>query len=143
VEDAIYALNQRNPIACLVMDMTNGEQLAAWVQETFGCEVVDRNQHIPMQALDYARFTEGLREGWLKHSGDPGLTRHVLNATARVLPRGDIVFSRPSESRFGRKTVQETREIDALVAAAMVNNVGAATLFGDDEPDTLIAWDFV
>ena len=35
----------------------------------------------------------------LKHSGDPGLTRHVLNATVRIMPLGDAVFARPGLSR--------------------------------------------
>jgi phage terminase large subunit-like protein len=135
VEDALRALHARNPFVRVVMDMTKGEQLASWIEAEFGCPVVDRNQHIPMQALDYAKFMEALREGWLRHTGDPGLTRHVLNATSRMLPQGDIVFSRPSESRFGRKTVQETREIDALVAAAMVHSSWAV-----DEGEPLIAF---
>jgi phage terminase large subunit-like protein len=126
VEDALRVLHERNPFAFVVMDMTNGEQLASWIEEEFNCQVVDRNQHIPMQVLDYTRFMEALREGWLRHTGDPGLTRHVLNATSRVLPSGDIVFARPSESRHGRKTVQETREIDALVAAAMAHTSAAS-----------------
>jgi phage terminase large subunit-like protein len=140
VEEALQRLYERNQFEFVVMDMTKGEQLASWIEDEFGCQVVDRNQHIPMQARDYALFMEALREGWLKHSGDPGLTRHVLNATSRMLPQGDIVFSRPSESRFGRKTVQETREIDALVAAAMVHSSWAATLAPSDEPALMMGF---
>ncbi len=123
------------------MDMTAGEQLASWIESELGCEVVDRNQYVPMQVLDYQRFMEALREGWLHHSGDPGLTRQVLNATSRVLPGGDIVFARPSESRRStRAAVQESRVIDALVAAAMVHSTWAATLL-TDEPLIAFSWD--
>ncbi len=140
VEEALQRLYERNPFEFVVMDMTKGEQLASWIEDEFGCQVIDRNQHIPEQARDYAKFMEALREGWLHHSGDPGLTRHVLNATGRVLQGGDIVFSRPSESRHGRKTVQETREIDGLVAAAMVHSSWAATLMEADEPALMVSW---
>ncbi len=74
-------------------------------------------------AEDYDKFTEALREGWLKHSGDRALTRHVLNAVARVLPFGDARFDRPSQTRQGGE--QERRVIDALTAAAMVHAVAA------------------
>jgi hypothetical protein len=49
------------------------------------------------------------------------LTRHVLNAVAKVLPGGDIVFERPSSSRGGSEHVQEMREVDALDAATMAH----------------------
>jgi hypothetical protein len=60
--------------------------------------------------------------GWLKHSGDLGLTQHALNAIARVLPQGDARFDRPHTSRFG---VQTTRVVDALIAAAMAHSAAA------------------
>lgn len=125
VEQAILDLHDRNPIHTVVMDMTAGEQLASWM-ESLGIVVVDRSQTNLFKAMDYSRFMEALREGWLFHTGDPGLSRHVLNATAKMLPGGDMVFDRPSASRFGRERVQETREIDALVAAAMVHTTAAA-----------------
>lgn len=64
---------------------------------------------------------EAIRLGWLKHSGDQAMTRHALNAVARVLPYGDARFDRPSQTRQGG--AQDLRVIDALTAAAMVNSV--------------------
>ncbi len=126
VEQAILGLHARNPIHTVVMDMTNGNQLSQWIQETIGAEVVDRTQSIPLSVLDYQRFMEALREGWLKHSGDPGLTRHALNAVARVLPQGDVKFERPKESRTVNNELRRRRVIDALVAASMVHTTASA-----------------
>lgn len=65
--------------------------------------------------------------GWLRHCGDPGLTQHVLNAVARLLPQGDAKFERPKESRTVRDELARRRVIDALIAAAMVHTSAAAT----------------
>jgi phage terminase large subunit-like protein len=128
VEEAILRLHRRNPIRMLVMDMTDGAQLASWCSDELGIPVMDRAQTRSFQVMDYARFTEALREGWLRHTGDPGLTRHVLNAVAKVLPGGDIVFERPSSSRGGSDRVQQSREVDALDAATMAHTFAAAEL---------------
>jgi hypothetical protein len=48
------------------------------------------------------------------------MTRHTLNASVRVLPRGDAEFSRPVQSRWASE--QDRRATDGPVAAAMVNN---------------------
>jgi hypothetical protein len=76
----------------------------------------------------------GLREGWLRHSGDMQLTRHALNAVAALLPGGDAVFDRPSKSREGTENQQNMRVIDALKAASMVNVVADANMGSSDEP---------
>jgi hypothetical protein len=75
-----------------------------------------------------------LREGWLHHTGDPGLTSHALNAVAVVLPGGDTKFYRPKESRTVNQTLSRLRVIDALVAAAMVHSTAAAELGVTVEP---------
>lgn len=118
IEDALIRLHESNPIATVVMDTTRAEQLAEWISAEFGCNVIDRPQSNAYAAQDFERFTEALREDWLHHSGDPGLTRHVLNAVARLLPGGGARFDRPHRSRFGQ---QDARVIDGLSAAAMVN----------------------
>lgn len=130
VEDAIAAIHERNPLELVVMDMHGGAQLAQWIEETFRCPVVDRSQTNTWKALDYARFTEALRAGWLWHSGDESLTRHVMNATAKQLPGGDIVFERPHRSRTGGDQLQAARVIDALVAAAMAHTAASETAGG-------------
>src|SRR4029077_12670227 len=58
VDAALPAIHDRNPIHTVVMDPTNGAQLSQWLLEELGCEVVERNQRIPEQVLDYARFME-------------------------------------------------------------------------------------
>jgi phage terminase large subunit-like protein len=138
VEDALRDIHEVNPLEWVVMDMTNGEQLSQWIQEELGAQVIDRTQSNVTAALDYARFMEALREGWLRHSGDPGLTSHALNAIARVLPGGDPVFERPKQSRTVNTALSRLRVIDALVAAGMVHTSGAAAFYDDLEP--AFAW---
>jgi phage terminase large subunit-like protein len=136
IEAALIRIHARNPIATIVMDTSRAEQLGQWAESEFGCTVIERTQTIPLAIADYDHFMEALRNGWLHHTGDTGLTAHALNAVARVLPRGDAVFDRPSQSRLGAE--QDRRVIDALVAAAMVN----AYAWDEPEPvqETLAAW---
>jgi len=98
-------IHSRNPLHTVVMDTSSAEALASWIETTFGCTVIDRSQTNRLAAVDYARFMDGLRNGWLKHSGDIGLTTHALNAIARDLPYGDTRFDRPSQSRHADQTV--------------------------------------
>lgn len=136
VEEALLAIHARNPIAVVVMDMTGGAQLSEWMRLELGCEVVDRTQTNAFAVMDYARFTEALRYGWLKHCGDAGLTRHVLNAIAKQLPGGDLRFDRPKAGR--RSSEQDSRVIDALTAAAMVHTSLSAELVGG--PEAWVGW---
>jgi hypothetical protein len=126
VERALVKIHERNPIHTIVMDMSRAEQLAQWAESEFGCTVVDRPQTNTFAVQDYERFMDALRSGWLKHSGDVGLTAHAQNAIARVLPHGDARFDRPAQTRISAE--QERRVIDALTAAAMVHSqaVGGA-----------------
>jgi phage terminase large subunit-like protein len=125
VETALIEIHARNPIHTVVMDMSRAEQLGSWIVAELGATVIDRAQSNNFAAQDYDRFMEALRNGWLFHSGDAGLTSHALNAIARVLPYGDARFDRPSETRHGDE--QERRVIDALIAAAMVHTVAAVS----------------
>jgi phage terminase large subunit-like protein len=119
VERALVQIHERNPIQLVVMDTSRAEQLGAWIESELGATVVDRTQSNKFAAQDFERFMDALRNGWLRHSGDAGLTRHALNAIARVLPYGDARFDRPSQTRQSNE--QDRRVIDALTAAAMVN----------------------
>jgi phage terminase large subunit-like protein len=125
VEQAVIEIHERNPIRTVVMDTTRAEQLGMWIESELGAEVLDTSQGIPVQVQEYERFMEALRNGWIKHVGDPDLTQHALNAIARVQRGGDAVFERPVQSRRNRDE-QDRRVIDALKAAAMVHRVAAA-----------------
>jgi phage terminase large subunit-like protein len=122
VEKALIAIHERTPINRLVMDTNRAEQLATWAERELGCTVVDMSQGIPVQVEEYERFMEALRQGWIKHSGDPELTRHVLNAVAKIQRGGDAIFERPHQSRRSVDE-QDRRVIDGLKAAAMVHRV--------------------
>lgn len=122
VEQALIAIHERTPIGRLVMDTNRAEQLAVWAEREFGCTVLDTSQGIPVQVEEYERFMEALRSGWIKHTGDPEFTRHVLNAVAKIQRGGDAIFERPHQSRRSVDE-QDRRVIDALKAAAMVHRV--------------------
>jgi phage terminase large subunit-like protein len=141
VERALFEVHARNPIHTVVMDMSQAEQLAAWIQAELGAVVVDRGTGNADAVVDYASFMEALRMGWLKHTGDLGLKRHALNAVARVLPLGDPRFWRSSTTRQGGNRVdvhgaQERRVIDALTAAAMVHAIAA----GQEVAEPMVAF---
>lgn len=119
IEQALRRIHERNPVHTVVMDQSHAEVLGQWIVAEFGAVVVDRPQTNAFAVTDYDRFMEALRLGWLKHSGDPGLTQHALNAIARMLPFGDARFDRPVA---GRMFDQERRVIDALTAASMAHS---------------------
>jgi phage terminase large subunit-like protein len=127
IKHALVEINARNPIRRVVMDVSNALDVAAWIEDEFACELVDRGQTNKFHCEDYERFMEALRQGWLKHSGDEGLTRHVLNAIARPATYGDLRFDRPSSSRTNQAK-QDLRVIDRLTAAAMVHTSAAVDL---------------
>ena len=121
IEKALLHIHQRNPIHTVVMDTSFGAGvMAIWITENLGSDIIGRGQTLPQQVEEYERFMEGLRSGWLHHSGDAGLTSHAMNAIARMNRLGATVFDRPNPQRTGGAT-QDLRVIDALDAAAMVH----------------------
>jgi hypothetical protein len=137
IERALAEIHARTPITTLVMDMSRAEQLGQWAESELGCVVIDWGQGVPVQVQEFDRFMEALRKGWLRHSGDAGLTAHALNAIARMLPGGDAVFDRPHANRMAAD-LQDRRVIDALKAAAMAHCFAAAPV--EAEPGVMMAW---
>jgi phage terminase large subunit-like protein len=138
VERALLTIHARNPIHTVVMDSSRAEQLGTWIGSHLGATVIDRAQTNQLAVEDYDQFMEALRNGWLKHAGDAGLTLHALNAIARVLPFGDSRFDRPTQSRLGQE--QERRVIDALTAASMVHSMAAHMNAEPPQTEALFAW---
>ncbi len=125
VEAAIIEFQDRYQVDTVVMDTSKAEQLASWIESELDWRVIDRQQTNAMACMDYARFMEALRSGWLRHTGDLGLKTHALNAIARVLPGGDARFDRTATNR--RSPEQNRRVIDALTAASMAHSVRVGT----------------
>jgi phage terminase large subunit-like protein len=120
IKGALYEFAEGYQLETVVMDMHRAEDIAAWIEDQLGVTVIDHAQgQSRTHVADYNAFMEGLRNGTVKHTGDPGLRAHVLNAIARRLPGGDYRFDRPSQVR-GNARAQDRRVIDALTAAAMV-----------------------
>jgi len=136
IEDAFTELHGRNPVERVVMDREKGEQLASWLEEELGVEIVERSRANAAASEDFEKFMEALRQGWIKHTGDPEFRRHVMNAVVRILPADKRRFDRPVMSRGSGKD-QDRRVIDALDAASMVNTVAEA-MFHPAVP--LVAW---
>jgi phage terminase large subunit-like protein len=130
VKRGLVVMHQRNPIHTVVMDMTDAADLAQWIEEVLGATVIDRSKSNNAAVEDYSRFMEALRNGWLHHVGDQGLSQHVLNAVAKQLPLGDMRFDRRSATRQGGD--QERRVIDALDAAAMVHTEATRDAVDDE-----------
>jgi hypothetical protein len=106
-------------IETVVMDMERAADIAAWLEDELGVTVIDRAQTNKMACEDYEAMMDGLRNGTVRHTRDPGLRAHVLNAIARRLPGGDRRFDRASSVRQN-VAAQDRRVIDALTAAGMV-----------------------
>lgn len=119
LKGAFYELLEVHPLKTVVMDMHRAEDIAAWVEDELGLTVIDRQQSNTLAVADYNAFMDGLRNGTLKHTGDPEQRRQVLNAIARRLPGGDYRFDRPSSVRANKRE-QDRRVIDVLSAASMV-----------------------
>lgn len=121
IKQTALDLCSRYRVSHVVMDSSRAEDVAAWLSDELGLEVVYRAQTSKPASEDYERFMAALRQGWLKHSADVGLRHHALNAVAKLLPGDGARFGRVSETRQGGN--QDARVIDALVAAAMVHSV--------------------
>ena len=118
VKDAFLEIQSINPIDVVVADIHRAEDICHWVEDELGVTVIDREQSNTLLVRDYDCFMDGLRNGTLKHTGDPEQRRQVLNAIARRLPGGDYRFDRPSPVRSNKKE-QDRRVIDVLSAASM------------------------
>jgi phage terminase large subunit-like protein len=120
IKSAIRKIHAETPIKRAVLDPSaGGEELASWLEEELGIEVIAHSQKSQPMALAAGRFMESLRDGTQKHVKDPDFTRHVLNAVAHELPDGTFKFVRPVSSRSSQDEAPR-REIDALIGGAMI-----------------------
>jgi phage terminase large subunit-like protein len=136
VKEAFLEIVARNPVDTVIMDLHDAHEIAQWLEDECKVTVLDRPQSNVPQCEDYECFMQGIRTGILKHTGDRGLRKHVMNAIARKLPGDRTRFDRPSQSRAKRK--QEVRVIDALTAAAMAN--WHLDQYEEEDGDLLVAW---
>lgn len=136
VKQAFRKYAEEYAVKRVVMDPDRGPEIAEWLENELGVEVIEYSQTTQPMTLAYERFMEALRYGWLHHPMHSTLTEHVLNAVATILPDGKAKFDRPSSSRA--QAGQRRRVIDGLIAAAIVHSVEVA----DDGGDTFI-WEVV
>jgi phage terminase large subunit-like protein len=122
VLDAILAIDARNPIVAFAHDESSfggGKVMTGLLQEA-----LPNAQIIPVTARDQADaagyFLEQLRNGRLKHTGDPDLKRHLMNAIRKPVQDDPERFrlARPKASR-GAPHQRAVREIDGAVAATL------------------------
>jgi phage terminase large subunit-like protein len=124
VKEAFRRIHGRNPIRRVVIDPDRAAEIAVWLEDDLGVEVVEHLQSNQPMILAYDRWMESMRNRRMRHPRDPEFTEHVLNAMAKLLPDGSARFDRPSSSRA--QAGQRRRVIDALIAAAMVHSVAVA-----------------
>lgn len=137
IKKVLIAINERNPIVTVVIDITRAEDIASWIADELGCAVIDWPQTNENEVMQYEKFMAGLRTKKLRHAGDVGLREHAFNAIARLLPNGKTRFDRASSTRQGTHAQQRRRVIDALTAATMVHANFAMQL---DEEEPLADW---
>ena len=109
-------------IGAVAMDVSRATDMVSWLEDELGVTVFEWGTSNKFAVEDFNAIMEGLRNGTLKHCGDPGLRAHAMNALARRLPGGDYRFARPTDSR-GSALMQDRRVIDALTAAGMVTSL--------------------
>lgn len=138
--DRLDAMNSRNPIAVIAHDESSGgggKVMTGLLAERFPhAEIVPVTQSDANEAPGY--FNEQLRAGKLKHTGDPDLKRHLMNAI-RVPVKDDTErfrIARPKESRHA-PSQRAIREIDGAVAA--VNAVWGA-VGREPTPEPFMEW---
>lgn len=122
VKNAFYELLEEGPLGAIAMDLSKAEDIASWIEDELGITVIEWGTSNKFAVEDYESVMNGLRNGTLKHTGDPGLRSHAMHAIARRLPGGDYRFDRPVQSRGSAKD-QDRRVIDALTAAGMVTSL--------------------
>ena len=122
VRDALLALNERNPIEAIAHDAS--AKGGGHVMSAFITEHLPQTLALPIKPADMpdaaGHFGDELREGRLKHTRDPDLTRHLRNAI-RVPTRNDpekFQIDRPKASRNAPHQ-RPVREIDAATAALL------------------------
>ena len=126
IKAAFLDLNERNPVEVVVMDPSNAQDIAQWLDQELGCTVILRSQTNEFATADYANFAQGIRERTLRHTGDRQLRRHVLSAIRARLPGDKYRFDRPRTQRKG-KAGDRRIVIDALTAAAMAHTFALET----------------
>jgi len=85
-----------------------------------------------------AEFDEALRNGWLRHDGDPGLRAHVLNAVRKPLSAERWRYDRPPDAQDGKR--RGRYPIDALTGLVMGHSV--AVELQDEPPIYVMALDW-
>src|SRR3954453_10763587 len=133
VKQAFRELNDRNPIRRVVIDPDRAAEIAEWLEDELGVEVVEHLQTNQPMCLVYERWMEAMRNRRFRHPKDPEFTEHVLNAVAKVMPDGRARFDRPSSS--GAQVGQRRRVIDGLIAAGIVLDVAIAN---DQAPEPFV-----
>jgi hypothetical protein len=136
----LEAINDRNPIQVIAHDSSaggGGVVMAGLLAERFpNAEIVAVTAKDADSAPGY--FNEQLRAGKLKHTGDPDLKRHLMNAI-RVPVKDDPERFRIRSPRAAKDSPHQRRmrEIDGAVAA--VNAVWGA-VGREPTPEPFFEW---
>ena len=137
IKARLVAINARNPITCIAHDESMGGKiltglLSEWFPEADIVPVSPADANVaPLH------FNDQLRGGRIKHTGDPELKRHLMNAV-RVPIKNDPENYRIDRLKHSRHAphLRAIREMDGAVAA--VNAVwGAVGREPVDEPFVL------
>lgn len=114
--DAVADLADEFGARTVVIDPeTGGEIIAQDLEDELGLDVVAHSQKPGPMAQAAERFYAAVSERAIRHSGDPILSRHVLNAHRRSTQDGRWSFVKESK--------QSKKHIDALIAVAIAHNM--------------------
>jgi len=106
-----------NVVGVVIDPNTGGEQLAEWIEDELGLTVIAHSQDPAPMSLAAERLMAAIREREIRHPGDPALNAHVLAGQRKTVSGEKWRFVRPKRG---------ARNIDALIALAMVHSVATA-----------------
>lgn len=123
IREYIRELGDRYPIRQIGFDSWNASQMATWLQDEDGFEVVELRQGTRTMSEPSKLLAALVKDGRIRHANHPVLRWNAANLTFRRDPNDNWA---PRKDRKGRK------RIDGMVALIM--GLRQATLGDEDSP---------
>lgn len=134
ITQAFDRIAERWRIEAIVYDPNAGAAgLAQQIARNTGWRLVEHSQRDGEMARADGRLLEAIRRRQLRHTGNPTLRQHVLNAVPKSVAGEASRFTRPSHG--------PRRPIDSLTALSMAHDVAFAEASQPHEPSAVYFFD--
>jgi phage terminase large subunit-like protein len=126
VDGLVYLQREFGPVGWVFDRSAGGAQMAQMLDKGEHPRQGDTEFNFFEHSQDNApmsqaavRFDEAVRSGWIRHDGDEGLRRHILNLVRRSLGSEKWKFDRPPDAKGRRR---QKFPIDAATGVLMGHN---------------------